>query len=272
MPFFPLLRKHCDVVNLDNVGKEGKDYRRSLAQLKAYFYPLNDEADLNMDKAFVAVTDGIPGRPSSAEVMMGRTVRVPLASGCVARFNFRDICGGPLGAADYLALVQQYRVVFVDRIPWLGDPSNEHLARRFVTFIDIAYENSLILFCSADVPLLFLFSAETETETATGQDLGQDSSFQFFEGKKDGEEGTPVVPQLSVAGIGGSSGRSTTMIGNMEWSATGRVGVSLADLTGRTFTKVASRRTLSRLLEMQSEGYLKRNTELGEKIVYFLKS
>ena len=54
---------------------------------------------------------------------------------------------------------------------------------------------------------------------------------------------------------GGSSGRSTTMIGSMEWSATGRSGASLADLQRVNFTFRASERCASRLAEMASKAY-----------------
>jgi hypothetical protein len=61
--------------------------------------------------------------------------------------------------------------------------------------------------------------------------------------------------EATVSGEGGSSGRSTTMVGAMEWSATGRAGASLADLQRVNFTFRASRRCASRLVEMGSAAY-----------------
>ena len=37
--------------------------------------------------------------------------------GGVARFNFLDICGLPLGAADYMALARHFHTVFITSIP-----------------------------------------------------------------------------------------------------------------------------------------------------------
>ena len=74
--------------------------------------------------------------------------------------------------------------------------------------------------------------------------------------QKENEKENVEEVVVSVDGIGGSSGRSTTMIGTMEWSATGRSGVSLALLSsasagvGGSFTFRAARRCASRLLEM----------------------
>ena len=49
------------------------------------------------------------------EVMMGRTARIPVASKVAARFGFEELCGKALGAADYLAIVRSYHVIFIDR-------------------------------------------------------------------------------------------------------------------------------------------------------------
>ena len=58
-----------------------------------------------------------------------------------------------------------------------------------------------------------------------------------------------------MSGTGGSSGRMTTMVGDAEWSATGLVGVSLGRLSGATDLEFCNARTMSRLVEMDSERY-----------------
>ena len=42
---------------------------------------------------------------------------MPQAAGGVARFGFLDLCGHPLGAADYMALARRFHTVFVTSIP-----------------------------------------------------------------------------------------------------------------------------------------------------------
>ena len=44
-------------------------------------------------------------------------VQVSRARGGVAQFSFEELCGRPLGAADYIALAQAYHTVFVIDIP-----------------------------------------------------------------------------------------------------------------------------------------------------------
>ena len=43
--------------------------------------------------------------------------QVPQAVGGVARFTFLDLCGLPLGAADYMALARHFHTVFITSIP-----------------------------------------------------------------------------------------------------------------------------------------------------------
>ena len=80
----------------------------------------------------------------------GRQVRVPSAGG-VARKSFDDLCGQPLGPADYLAIAERYHTLILDDIPRMGEELKSE-ARRFVTLIDALYEARVNLICSADAP------------------------------------------------------------------------------------------------------------------------
>jgi cell division protein ZapE len=99
-----------------------------------------------MDALFQSMTKE---PPKSAMVRVkGREVPIPCASGPVARFSFRDLCARPLGSGDYLALARTFDVIFVDDIPILG-VENRNEARRFVTLIDVIYDEGVEFICSA---------------------------------------------------------------------------------------------------------------------------
>jgi cell division protein ZapE len=78
-------------------------------------------------------------------------VPAPRTARGLARFTFADLCGAPLGASDYLAIVRRYGALFIDRVPKMG-PENRNEAKRFVTLVDAIYESRTKLVCSAAAP------------------------------------------------------------------------------------------------------------------------
>ena len=66
----------------------------------------------------------------------------------VARASFAELCGKPLGPADYLAIAEAIDVLLLDDIPVLSRARNNE-AKRFVTLVDALYEASVRLICSA---------------------------------------------------------------------------------------------------------------------------
>ena len=58
--------------------------------------------------------------------------QVPRSAGFVARFTFEELCGAPLGPADYLALGQACHTVFVEDVPIMSVQVLPHdLVMRF---------------------------------------------------------------------------------------------------------------------------------------------
>ena len=146
VPFIELLKERVDLLHLDSPN----DYRlERLRGVDVYHTPLDAEADQIMDEAWARLTGGSEGSPGELMVQ-GRAVDVPLTAMGVARFSFEDLCGQPLGPADYLALAQAYHTLLIDRIPLMGS-ANRDKAKRFVTLIDALYEQKCKLVCSAEV-------------------------------------------------------------------------------------------------------------------------
>jgi cell division protein ZapE len=119
--------------------------------------PPGPEAEAALAAAFADLTGGAPARPMRIEVL-GRTLEVAKAARRVAWFGFEELCGRPLGPADYLALAERFDAVIVSGIPRLGRDRRD-VAKRFVTFVDALYDRRVRLLCSAEAEPDLLYPA-----------------------------------------------------------------------------------------------------------------
>ena len=205
-----------------------------------------------------AATTGTETRDVSIRVAAGRWLRVPAARGRGCRFSFRDLFGqeARLGVADYAALLARYDVVCVDTVvPTFAAEKDEDALRRFVNFVDVAYENkTLLVAATARAPEELLVTDRSYGDDRPSDRLDPiDSTRSFSTRARVRLEGTRGA--FALAESGGASGRSAPMVGDMEWSATGRGGAALADLQATNFTFRAAARCVSRLVEMGGEAY-----------------
>lgn len=144
LPFIDLLQVRMDVVEIASET----DYRQHrLTGSEVYFHPAGAAARVRIDDLWQDLTGGDPGQPLTLAVK-GRKVVLPRHHNGVARAGFWDLCGQPLGPADYLALTEAVRVLMIDDIPRLS-AANYNEARRFVTLIDTLYEGHVRLIASA---------------------------------------------------------------------------------------------------------------------------
>ena len=145
LPFIALIKQNLDVLILDG----GRDFRRArLRGMPTWHVPADSRADAALDRAFASLAGGETPKAQRLTVT-GRTLRVPLAAGSVARYDFAALCGQPLGPGDYLAIATQFDALVLDGIPRLG-PENYDQARRFITLVDALYEHRVKLVASAD--------------------------------------------------------------------------------------------------------------------------
>lgn len=143
LPFIDLLQERLVIHELVS----DQDYRQGrLAGSPSYFTPNDAAARAQID----TVWDDLTGGQEAALTLMvkGREVVLPRFHNAAARVPFFDLCGKPLGAADYLALAEAVRVLVIEDIPRLSR-SNFNEAKRFVTLIDTLYEANVRLICSA---------------------------------------------------------------------------------------------------------------------------
>ncbi len=148
LPFIALLKERMEVVEMASAT----DYRQHvLAGNTVWFAPAGAAAHQAIAALWHDLTGGGGDGPLRLSVK-GREVVLPDARSGVARANFWDLCGRPLGPADYLAVAAAVRVLVLEDIPVLS-AANYNEAKRFVTLIDALYEARVRLIASAaDTP------------------------------------------------------------------------------------------------------------------------
>jgi cell division protein ZapE len=144
LPFIALIKRRLEVLVLDSA----RDFRRArILDMPSWHMPIGARAEAAMDAAFRELTGMDRGSPMQL-TLLGRTIVAPQAAEGVARFDFEDLCGKPLGPADYLAVATHFHTLLVDGIPRLG-AENFDRAKRFITLVDALYEHRVKLVASA---------------------------------------------------------------------------------------------------------------------------
>ena len=144
LPFIRLLKERMEVRELESET----DYRQHRLQgAQVYFTPAGHAARSAIGKIWLELTGG--GGDTALRLMIkGREVILPNYHAGVARASFWELCGRPLGPADYLAIAGAVRVLILEDIPHLS-AENYNEAKRFVTLIDALYEAKVRLIASA---------------------------------------------------------------------------------------------------------------------------
>ncbi|KZP12926.1 hypothetical protein FIBSPDRAFT_936634 [Athelia psychrophila] len=234
VPFIEELQEKCEVWKLEG----NQDYRMATSgqARQTVFFTNSDKFQGSLALAL----DDASLEPMAIPVMMNRALHVQAArvgeSGAlVVQSAFSALCEANLGSADYSALCKATRTIYLSGLRQFRADEFDFV-RRFITLIDLAYESKTRVVCLSQVPLFQVFSNIVPPPSAGIQKRLED---------------------MSVRGEGGSSsGMMSTFFGEMEWSATGLEGASLASGgAGETDVRFAVGRAVSRLFEMGSNGY-----------------
>ena len=159
MPFIGLLSQRMNIAQLD----ARTDFRmEKLGGSPVYYTPLSGLASAACEQTFQRLSGGLVAKPLTLNVL-GHALDVPVAAAGVARFDFRDLCEKPYGASDYLAVAKKFHTVFLENIPKMAiDRRNE--AKRFITLIDMLYDNHVKLVASAEVEAHLLYEGQEGRE------------------------------------------------------------------------------------------------------------
>ena len=144
-PFIKIMEKQSIECEL----KIEDDYRKSNNnQKQRYFFPLNQETNFKINKFFRTITKD-KSQLSKTINVKGRDFKIENFYEGVARFNFDDLCNQNLGAEDYLEIIKNCKFITLDHIPQFSD-INSNQQQRFITLIDVIYDNNIPLAVTAE--------------------------------------------------------------------------------------------------------------------------
>ncbi|XP_008223582.1 PREDICTED: lactation elevated protein 1 [Prunus mume] len=144
LPFIASLKERCVVHEIGSAV----DYRKLTSAEQGFYFVGKDLSGFLIQKFQQLIGEHEAG-PQEAEVVMGRTLKVPLGADGIAYFPFEELCDRPMGAADYFGLCKKYHTLALEGVPIFG-LHNRTAAYRFVTLVDVMYENKARLLCTAE--------------------------------------------------------------------------------------------------------------------------
>ncbi|CAO2823057.1 unnamed protein product [Amaranthus hypochondriacus] len=151
LPFIATVKERCIVHEIGS----SVDYRKMTSGEQGFYLIGLDMSGLLKAK-FQQLIGEHEGQPQEVEVVMGRKLQVPLGANGCAYFPFEELCDRPLGAADYFGLFKKFHTLALDGVPIFG-LHNRTAAYRFVTLVDVMYENKARLLCTAEGSPVDLF-------------------------------------------------------------------------------------------------------------------
>ena len=154
LPFIPMLQENCVPVNINSI-----DYRRMAMPAEGDTYFSASECDIKyeMDRVYeelVSRSNGVEG-VKHIEVL-GRTLTFERTCGRILDTTFHELCVKPLGAVDYLELCKNFDIFLLRDIPCITLEKRSE-ARRFITLIDMFYDQRVKVIFSAEASLHNLF-------------------------------------------------------------------------------------------------------------------
>jgi len=148
LPFIEHIKESYDVIN---VASE-TDYRRlTLNQSKTYFTPINKDTEDEFNSLFNRLVD-INNLTTKKIEIKSREIHFAKCSANVAYCTFDFICNANLAHDDYANIAKEFKLIFIEKIPKMTNDYSDQ-CRRFISLIDMLYENKCSVVILAENPI-----------------------------------------------------------------------------------------------------------------------
>ncbi|KAG6917320.1 hypothetical protein DXG01_002978 [Tephrocybe rancida] len=234
-PFVDALKARCPVVEM---GSE-KDWRRERGSNGGGRTWLVEQAGFSQAISQLGLVAGSKQASGSQELnVFGRNLYIPWSLGGRCKFTFQQLCNETLGPADYITLASNFHTIILTDIPVLK-LSDKDQARRFIAFVDAAYESRCHLVCLADAEPEDLFFPDALVPTHTEADMIMAESIMETQEKYRPNISSYDAPKMAEAPVSPATRAPLDTLSQDE--------------------QFAFKRALSRLIEMTSFTYASNN-------------
>ena len=159
LPFIKIMKQMCYE---ETLGIK-EDYRKSQRNKnERYFFPLNEKTNFKINKFFRLLTKNKIRKEIFLSIK-GRKFHIKNYYEGISKFDFKDLCNKSIGAEDYIKISEKCNFIIIENIPNFND-NNSNQQQRFITLIDIIYENKIDLLVSSETNLLNLSSSNRLSE------------------------------------------------------------------------------------------------------------
>ncbi len=148
LPFIELIKNKYEIINI-NINT---DYRReTLNQSKTYFTPINQETKNEFHKLFNRFVDEV--HLTTIKVNSNsREIEFNKCSSNILMTNFNKICEENYSHQDYINISKKFKLIFLEDVPEFNEEKKDS-CRRFISLIDMLYENNCSIIILAAKPI-----------------------------------------------------------------------------------------------------------------------
>ena len=159
LPFIEFIKNKYEIINI-NINT---DYRReTLNQSKTYFTPINQETKNEFHKLFNRFVDEV--HLTTIKVNSNsREIEFNKCSSNILMTNFNKICEENYSHQDYINISKKFKLIFLEDVPEFNEEKKDS-CRRFISLIDMLYENNCSIIILAAKPISNLCNIKSFSE------------------------------------------------------------------------------------------------------------
>jgi len=156
LPFLKIIKEKISEYEL----KGDIDFRKQdVTKINRFFYPNDKKALSTINQLFRKLTKDRK-KLQKEIIIRGRKFPLEQFYDGVARFDFKELCDQNLGAEDYIEIAKFCKFIIIENIPNFHEGiANQQ--QRFITLIDVFYENRIKLMVSSKTSIEDISSAST---------------------------------------------------------------------------------------------------------------